>query len=209
MTATQQNTMIQADLLGRYEHFGIQDIQPDRPLDVLCDQIIPGRARMLSNFGAIERYRGTVEAIDGQEVELSDGTRLSADVLLWGTGYRIDLSYFDDPRIASIRSLEELRSRCGCIFRSLDAPDLYFPAVGLDGIGSTPRYNALIARSTMSHVLGTARLDMEPLAYNVNHFDIARYLAPRDPGTYTEARGWNFYRDLALTTPDDEAYPLP
>ncbi len=209
MPVAQQNAVVQADLLARYAHFGIQAIKPERPLDLRRDQLIPGRARMLSNFGAIERYQSTVEVIDGDEVRLASGARLKVEVLLWGTGYETDLSYFDDPRIASIRSVGELRARCACIFRSLDAPDLYFPAVGLDGIGSTPWYNALIARSVMSHICGTARLDMEPLAQQVNHFDIARYLVPLDAGTYPEGRGWDFFRELALNTPDDQAYPLP
>ena len=209
MTAAQQNAVLQADLLARYEKFGIQTIRPDRPMDVLHDQLIPGRARMLSNFGAIERYRGTVEALEGEVVKLADGTSLKADLLLWGTGYETDLSYFENPRIAAIRSVNELCARCACIFRSMDAPDLYFPAVGLDGIGAAPWYNALIARSIMSHIRGTAQLDMEPVPHRLNHFDIAQYLASRDSGTYSAERGWEFYRDLALTTPDDQAYPLP
>ncbi|MEO7850679.1 MAG: hypothetical protein ABIR94_00300, partial [Rubrivivax sp.] len=126
-----------------------------------------------------------------------------------GTGYASDLAYFEDPRLSSIRSVNELGSRCGCIFRSLDAPDLYFPSVGLDGIGAAPWANSLIARSIMSHIRGTARLDRVPVGHKINHFEIARYLAQRDPGSYSEARGWDFYRDLALNTPDDEPYPIP
>ncbi len=91
----------------------------------------------------------------------------------------------------------------------MDAPNLYFPAVGLDGIGAAPFYSALVARSIMSHIRGTAQLDMEPVPHKVNHFDVVRYLAPRDAGTYTAERGWDFFRTLALTTPDDQAYPLP
>ena len=82
------------------------------------------------------------------------------DAILWGTGYGTDLRWFDDPRLASIRSVNELCARCGCIFRSLDAPDLYFPGVGLDGIGAAPWAYMLIARSIMSHIRGTARLDL-------------------------------------------------
>ena len=55
MTVAQQNAMIGADLLARYEKFGIQSIQPQRPLDVHQDQLIPGRARMLASFGELER----------------------------------------------------------------------------------------------------------------------------------------------------------
>ena len=208
MTVVQQNAMIGADLLARYEKFGIQSIRPRQALDVRQDQLIPGRARMLASFGELERHSGTVETIEGRDVMLSDGTRLAVDVLLWGTGYQTDLSYFEEPRIASIRTVGELASRCACIFRSLDAPDLYFPGVGLDGIGSAPWAFMLMARTVMSHIRGTAQLDMEPLACRLNHFDIVRHLAERDSGTYGGERDWNFYRDLALRAPDDQPYPL-
>jgi hypothetical protein len=209
MTAEKQNAAIRADMQSRYQKFGIQAIQPPQPIDVLHDQLIPGRSRMLANFQAFERHPGSVLAIEGQQVLLSNGTRLDADLLLWGTGYAIDLGYFEDPRLSSIRGVNELGARCGCIFRSLDAPDLYFPGVGLDGIGAAPWANVLMARSIMSHIRGTARLDRVPVGHKINHFEIARYLAQRDPGSYTEARGWDFYRDLALNTPDDEPYPIP
>lgn len=209
LTADQQNEVIASDLRGRYEKFGIQAIRPTRALDVRHDQLLPGRHRMLAHFGALDRHAGTVDAIEGGEVVLADGARVAVDLLLWGTGYTTDLSYFEAARLASISSVDEMSSRCGCIFRSLDAPDLYLPGVGLDGIGAAPWAYALMARSIMLHIRGTARLDMEPLGYKLNHFDIAKYLSERDPGTYTEAQGWDFYRRLALETPDDQPYPLP
>ena len=121
---------------------------------------------MLAGFGSLERHPGTtVESVAGGEVTLSDGTRLATDILLWGTGYETDLSYFDDARIASIRNVGELGARCACHFRSLDAPDLYFSSVGLDGIGALSWSYALVARSVMSHIRGTARLDMWSTAW--------------------------------------------
>ena len=208
LSVAQQNATIGADLLARYEKFGIQSIRPERPLDVQHDQLVPGRARMLAGFGELERYRGSIEAIEGRDVTLSDGTRLAVDVLLWGTGYQTDLSYFEEPRIARIRTVGELAARCACIFRSMDAPDLYVPGVGLDGIGSAPWAFMLMARSVLSHIRGTAQLDLAPVACRLNHFDIVRHLAERDGGTYAGERGWDFYRDLALGTPDDRPYPV-
>ena len=61
--------------------------------------------------------------------------------------------------------------------------------VGLDGIGSAPWAFMLMARSVMSHIRGTAQLDMEPVGCRFNHFDIVRYLAERDPGTYADKQG--------------------
>jgi Pyridine nucleotide-disulphide oxidoreductase len=208
MSAAQQSAAIGADMLARYQRFGLQSIQPERPPDVLRDQIFPGRPSMLANFDRIRRVRSQVEAIDGSRITLSDGTRLEADLILWGTGYATELRWLDVSQLAAVRSVNELCTRCACIFRSIDAPDLYFPGVGLDGIGAAPWAYMLIARSIMSHIRGHARLDMEPVGHKVNHFDIVRHLAPRDPGSYPEGRGWDYYRALALNTPDDQPYPL-
>jgi hypothetical protein len=65
-----------------------------------------------------------------------------------------------------------------------------------------------MARSVLSHIRGKAQLDMEPVAGRLNHFDIVRHLAERDAGSYAGERGWDFYRDLALGTPDDRPYPV-
>jgi cation diffusion facilitator CzcD-associated flavoprotein CzcO len=147
-TPEQINAGIQQDLLGRYEKFGLQAIQPREPVDVGRHQLVPGRPLMVQNFGAIRRYEAGVEAIEGGDVILSDGRRLQPDLLLWGTGYEVDLSWFDSPAISSIRDVETLRSRCGGVFVSLDEPDLYFPAVGLDGIGTAPWSYALALRTS-------------------------------------------------------------
>ena len=65
-----------------------------------------------------------------------------------------------------------------------------------------------MARSIMSHIRGTARLDMEPHP-RLNHLEIARHVAERDPGSHGEGPVWDFYRELALLTPDDKPYPMP
>jgi hypothetical protein len=209
MNFEQQNRAIGADLVARYEKFGIQAILPERPMDVRHDQLIPGRAHMLAHFDQLERYRGSVVSIDGPDVLLSDGTHVKADLLLWGTGYETDLSYFEDPRLSSLRSLDAVAARCGGIFRSLDAPQLYFPGVILDGIGAAPWGYALIARSIMSHVRCQASLDMDPLEHKVNHLELARYLVQRDPGSYRDPHAWETYRQQALRQPDDQAYAIP
>ncbi len=208
MSAAEQSALLGGDMVARYAKFGLQAIQPPRPVDVLHDQLFPGRPRMIQHYARLERHPGEVAAIDGRRITLADGARLEVDTILWGTGYATDLRYFEDPALASIRSVNQLCAHCGCIFRSLDAPDLYFPGVGLDGIGSAPWAYMLIARSIMSHIRGTARLDMATADHKINHFEIVRHLAARDPGSYPEGRGWGFYRDIALDTPDDQPYPL-
>lgn len=208
MSLDQQNEAMRADMLGRYAKFGIQALQPSQPYDVRHDQLIPGRPRLLEHFASIARHPGTVEAIAGRTVTLDDGTRLDADMLLWGTGYTLDLGWIDVPGLAELHTVNALVGRCGCIFRSLDAPDLYFPGVGLDGVGATSWAYAHMARTIMSHIRGTARLDLVPVGHKVNHFDLIRHLATRDPGSF--APDWEAqYRRIALETPDDVAYPMP
>ncbi len=207
--AAEQSATIGADLRSRYEKFGISDILPAHDFDVRQDQLIPGRPGMLANFGAIDRHQAQVQSITGRSVALSDGHCLQPDLLLWGTGYGVDLSYFDVPAIAAIRSVNALSARCGGIFHSLDAPNLYFPGVGLDGIGAAPWAYALLCRSIMSHIRGTAQMDSEPLGYKVNHFEIADYLAPRDPASYPPDSWRAHYRSIALNTPDEQPYDIP
>jgi cation diffusion facilitator CzcD-associated flavoprotein CzcO len=209
MTVEQLNAAIGSDLRSRYEKLGITEIMPTHDFDVRKDQLIPGRAGMLERYAEIERHRASVEHVADGTVMLSDGHRVDVDLILWGTGYGVDLSYFQSPAINSIRTLDALAARCGCIFRSLDAADLYFLGVGLDGIGSAPWSYALMCRSIMSHIRGTARLDNEALGSRLNHFDLVEYLAARDPASYPPDTWRAFYRDIALNTPDHEPYPIP
>ena len=209
MSALQQSAAIVADMRSRYEKFGISEIMPSLDFDVQHDQLIPGRPGMLENFAAIERHGGSVESISGRTVTLSDGHRLETDLLLWGTGYSLDLSYFEAPEIASIRTLDALCARCGGIFNSLDAPNLYFPGVGLDGIGSSPWAYSLLSRSIMSHIRGTAHFENKVVGHKINHFDIVDYLAPRDPASYPPATWQAHYRDIALNTSDGQPYAIP
>ena len=209
MTAAQQSATLNADIRSRYEKFGLNAILPDHDFDVQHDQLMPGRHRMLENFAAIERHRASVESIEGGTVTLTGGRKLDVDLLLWGTGYVVDLSYFASPRLAAIRELAELGQRCGGIFRSLDAAKLFFLQVGLDGIGAAPWAYSIACRTIAAHIAGKAQMDLEPVGHKVNHFDLVDYLAKRDPHNYPPDRWRDHYRDLALNTPDEQPYPLP
>jgi hypothetical protein len=209
MVVEQQSAAIGADLRSRYEKFGLTEIMPTHDFDVRHDQLIPGRPGMLEHYASIERHRASVDAIAGGTATLSDGQSVEVELLLWGTGYSVDLSYFASPQILAIRTLDALAARCGCIFRSLDAANLYFPGVSLDGIGSAPWSYSLMCRSIVSHIKGTARLDNEPLGRRLNHFEIVEYLAQRDPASYPPDVWSSQYRDIALNTPDEQPYPIP
>jgi len=209
LTPAEQSAAMDTDMRGRYAKFGIEALLPPRPFDVLKDQLIPGRSRMLAHFGDIRRLPGSVASIAGRTVTITGSGPVDADVLLWGTGFETDLRWIDVPPLAAVRNTDALLARCGCIFRSLDADNLYLPQTGLDGIGAAPWANALLARTVMSHIRGTAKLDRVPVGHKVNHFDIVAHLAPRDPGSYAAERWPALYREIALGTPDDQPYPVP
>jgi len=118
-------------LRRRYQKAGIREIPPDTEFDFESHQIIPGRSEMIRNFPSIERHRGEVVRIEDKTVHVSVGSVLEADLLLWGTGYEMNLRYFEAEALAKIRHQSESRRRCGSLFRSTDAPNFYFlaPAV--------------------------------------------------------------------------------
>ena len=208
LTHAQQSAVIEADLRGRYAKFGIEDVLPGYPFDVLHQQLIPGRHRMLEHFASIRRIAAVPECIDGRTVTFADGTTLQPDLLLWGTGYAANLSWIDVPELHGVRNSQDLRRRSGGAVCSLDAPQLYFLGNGLDGVGSTSFNYALLCRSIMSHICATADLGLQPSLHNINHFDLVPYLAARDPRSFPA--GWERrYRALQLETPDDQPYPLP
>jgi Pyridine nucleotide-disulphide oxidoreductase len=209
MTSEQLSAAIGADLRSRYAKFGLAEIEPSHDFDVLHDQLIPGRVGMLENYADIERHKASVQSISGSTVTLSNGQRVSADCLLWGTGYGVDLSYFESPAIGSIRTLDKLADRCGCIFRSLDAANLYFPGVILDGIGTSTWAYSMMFRSIMSHIKGTARFDNEVLAHRLNHIELVEFLAKRDPASFPPETWRAHYQAMVLDTPDEQPYPIP
>ena len=49
----------------------------------------------------------------------------------------------------------------------------------------------------------------EPLGRKLNHLEIARHLAEIDPASFPPGRGWEEIRQLALSLPDDQPYPMP
>ena len=209
MPVAQQNDLVRADLQSRYRKFGLEALLPDHPMDLQHDQLFPGRARMLAGLDRIDRHHAEVVALEAGQAQLSDGSSVAVDVVLWGTGYRTDLGYFANPAIAAITGVHALAARCACVFRSLDEPDLYFPAVGLEGFGATSWNLAVMARSVMSHICGRAQLDLEPLPHRLNHLEMVRHLAQRDPASFGGANADAWCRDIGLGTPDDQPYPMP
>jgi cation diffusion facilitator CzcD-associated flavoprotein CzcO len=204
------NRVINQDLRARYKKAGLGDIVPDYDFDFRCHQFIPGRREMIKNFDRIERHRGEIVRLADGAVHLSDGRHVNAQLILWGTGYDLDLGYFNIPALSGMTRLEELSRRCGSLFRSLDAPNLFFLAPGvLETSGSTPWAYAHASKSIVSHIRGSEVFDTGQVSENVNYFDLAKFLARRDRANYIPGLWYLKYLYLALRQPRDMPMPLP
>jgi len=203
------NASMNLDLMARYDKFGLNDILPDHAFDIRQDQLIPGRARMIGNFNQIDRHRGEVLSVQGRSITLSDAASIEADVILWGTGYEMDLQFLDSPALAGVKHVNQLTRRCGALFRSLDLPRLFFLAVILETTGSAPWAYAHAARTIAEHIRGEAELDEVQVTTKVNHYDLLHFLAQHDPVNYPADSWHGTYRALALEWPDDRSMPIP
>jgi hypothetical protein len=50
---------------------------------------------------------------------------------------------------------------------------------------------------------------MEPTPHRLNHLDMVRHLAARDPESFAAEGGWEHYRDLSLKLDADQPFPMP
>jgi len=201
---------ITQDFRQRYEKFGLQEILPEEDFDLRRHQLIPGRREMIEHFREIEKHRGEVARIEGRSVHVSSGARTDVDLILWGTGYEMDLSYFASPVLSKIRRIDDLAKRCGSLFRSLDEPNLFFLAVLLDATGASMTWSyAHACRSIVSHICGKAHLDTAPVRGKLAHFELAVFLAERDPYSYPPDTWRSEYEKLALEYPQNDPLPIP
>jgi hypothetical protein len=204
------NQVINTDLRSRYRKAGVEEIMPDEDFDLRIHQLIPGRRVMIEKFALIERHRGELLRIEGNKALLSDGGSTECDLVLWGTGYEVDLSYFEVEGLSRITRLEDLAKRCGMLFLSLDAPNLFFLAPGvLETSTSTPWAYAHAARSIMSHISGKPVFTSEPVTGHINHYDLAKFLARRDHASFSPALWYLRYLRTSLWYPKNRPMPIP
>ena len=210
VSVDQMNVDINQDLLGRYEKFGLQELLPQDRFDFGRHQMIPGRCGMIANFANIDRHLGEVSRLSGRTVQLSSGVRFDADVVLWGTGYEVDPRYFDSRVLAQTTRTEALAARCGSLFISLDAPNLFFLAPCLlETTSTSPWAYAHACRTIMSHICGGATLDTEAVLQKLNYFELAKFLATRDHQNYPPDTWFASYRELAMNHPEAQPMPIP
>ena len=204
------NRRLNYELRVRYEKAGIREIMPEGEFDIGRDQIIPGRPRMIQGFRGIERHRGEVRAVHGKSIRLSSGEEIETDLLLWGTGYAVELGWLGLDSLAKARGLNEMCGRCRSSFLSIDAPNLFLLAPGvLETNTSTPWAYAHAAKSIMSQIAGEPVFVEPPTRALTNHFDIVRMLARHDRRNYPFGLWYLKYLWLALFHPNARPMPIP
>lgn len=204
------NERANRDLRSRYRKAGLDELTPEKPIDLGHQMLIPGRRRMVQDLAKIARHRGEIVRIEGSTVWLSSGRSRHADVVLWGTGYETDLSYLEAGGLSRLTRLAAIGRRCGAYFLALDAPNLFILGPGvLETVTSTPWAYAHAAKSIMSHIRGTPVFDSTPVPTNANYFDLVRFLAKRDRVNYPFGWWYLKYLDLAFRQPGDRPMPIP
>lgn len=168
-----------------YNFFDVTEIQPIERLDMRRDQLIPGRSRMIRNFDSISRHQSEVRRIRGHEIILANEERLEADIILWGTGYRISLDYLGLPEYGQVHTLDELRPKLGSLIRSIDYPNLFFIGMTLiDSTSTTPFFAAIEAKSIVAHILGRCDIPKKNVPHHIVHWDLLGFFAGFDHANY-------------------------
>lgn len=170
-----------------YRHFQITELEPDEPFNAEKHQLPPGRSTMMGHLDAISRHQSEVRSIRGKEITLENGEHFETDMLLWGTGYRMNLKYLGLPEYDQIETLDELRPRLGSLIRSLDYPNLFFIGMTLiDSTSATPFFDVIEAKSIVAHILGRCDIPKKPILRRVAYWDVLRYFASFDRANYPQ-----------------------
>lgn len=71
------NKRVNIDLRSRYKKAGLDELTPQRPIDLGYQMLIPGRSRMVQDLVHIARHRGEIVRIEGNTVWPLLGTIVS------------------------------------------------------------------------------------------------------------------------------------
>ncbi len=176
----------------KYKQFKVKSIQPNYNIDMKKHQLFPGRPLMTRNINAIARHQSEIDHIEGHEITLRNKERIETDMILWGTGYRMNLDYLGLPEFQGIKTVKQLYPRLGSLIRSLDYPNLFFTGMCLiESNSSTPFLVAVEAKSIVSHILGKCEIPKKNIPYNVNHWHLFRLFAAFDHASYPRF-WWHF-----------------
>lgn len=147
--------------------------------------IIPGRSLLIQNFESISRHKSEVREIQQKEIILSNGEQIETDILLWATGYRMNLQYLGLSEFDDINTLQELKPKLGSLVRSKEYPKLFFVGMSLiESTSSKPLFAAIESKSIVSHILGKCEIPLENSPHQINHWNLFSYYAKFDHANY-------------------------
>lgn len=131
------------------------------------------------------RHQTEVRRIRGREIELENGEHLEKNMLLWGTGYRMNLDYLGLPEYRGVDTLERLRPKLGSLIRAIDYPHLFFLGMSLiDSTSATPFFAAIEAKSTVAHIRGQCEIPKKNIPHHIVHWELFRLFAGFDHANY-------------------------
>ncbi len=169
----------------KYDAFRLTEIAPKERFNIQKHQLIPGRSSMIASLDAIHRHRSEVRRVQGTEVELENGEAFETDMLLWATGYRMNLEYLDLPELRGVRRLHQLLPRLGSLVRSLDYPNLFFVGMSLtESTSATPFFAAIEAKSIAAHILGQCEIPKTNVPHQIAYWRLFQHFASFDRATY-------------------------
>ncbi len=182
------SNQVHQQLVAKYRRYGLEALLPSTPFHYERDALVSGRATMLQRFKEIRLFRDEVESVEKGSVLLKQG-EIKTDIVLWATGYRLDLEYLHLPKLAGINTREKLAARCHYLIGAADYPNLYFiaPTI-LDSTSSTPFLTAVLSRSLASLIANRVEIPARVFPGRVNHWDLLKMLAEIDRENFP--RGW-------------------
>jgi hypothetical protein len=106
-------------------------------------------------------------------------------MLLWGTGYHMNLAYLGLPEYSQIEVFGELFPALGSLVRSLDYPNLFFVGMSLaESTSSTPFLAAIEAKSIVAHILGRCEIPEKNVPHHVAYWNLFGHFASFDRANY-------------------------
>ncbi len=168
----------------RYRFYGMAEILPSGELDMETTTAISGRPLLTTRFKEIHRHLGTVDRIVGNELFVG-AESFPADILVYATGYKLNLRFLNLPEYSKLNTGEELSKRCGTYVRALDYPNLFFmgPTL-LDINGSTPLLISMFSRTIIAHIMGRCEIPKTVYQKKPVHWGTLSVLAAFDRSNF-------------------------
>lgn len=164
----------------KYKLNSMTELEPNGSLDLAKTQLVAGRPLLTTRFKEIKRHPGNLQKVVGTKFHVGEIT-FDADILIYATGYLLNLKFLGLPEFSQISSSEEMSERCGTYVRSLDYPNLFFlgPTV-LDINGAAPLLMSMISRTVMAHIQRKCEIPKTVYHQKPVHWNMLETLAAFD-----------------------------